>query len=267
MASIAPPQALSFRLAKPRGIGEKGRANERREWHQSATGPADRIGRSVFGWNLLAAKHITKGKNLSDYEFDIFLSYRRLGDASEWVGTHFVPVLKNVLSQELGRNPKIFFDSRIETGSTWPVDLGRCLGRSRILICLWSRTFLLSEWCKKELNLMWTREKALGLRSPTQPHGVVALSIVHDGETIPDELGICQNAEIIEFFNPMMRDDSPTRERFFSHMQSCAVGLAEMIENAPPYQESWEKAAVNELYQTFFLPEASRQPLPPRFTR
>jgi hypothetical protein len=204
---------------------------------------------------------------MHDYEYDIFLSYRRLGAASDWVKNHFKPVLKSALAPELGRDPEIYFDNRVETGATWPVELGRNLGRSRILICLWSRTFLSSEWCKKELNLMWKREQILGLRTPAHPNGVVAVSIIHDGETMPDELSISQRSEIAEFYNPMMRIDSPKRESFFTKMQSCAAGIAEMIECAPPFDETWEHEAAEEVYEVYLAGQPPRQPTQPRYTQ
>ena len=55
------------------------------------------------------------------YQYDIFISYRRLGDARSWIDNYFVPLIENHLSQELGRKPMIFIDSQIETGDSWPI--------------------------------------------------------------------------------------------------------------------------------------------------
>jgi len=74
-----------------------------------------------------------------DYKYDIFISYRRLGDTRNWIETYFLPLLINHLSQELGRNPEIFIDTQIETGDSWPNVLGEAIASSKIIIPLWTK--------------------------------------------------------------------------------------------------------------------------------
>ncbi len=204
---------------------------------------------------------------MSDYEYDIFLSYRRLGDASLWIKDHLVPVLTNVLTLELGHDPAIYFDLRMETGATWPIELGRKLSRSRIMICLWSQNYLDSAWCRQELNQMWHREKLLQLRTPAKPNGLVAMSIINDGETIPKDLQNIQTCEIAKFYNPMMHQNSPKREYFYDEMMAHAEGLLQMIQDAPPYQKEWELAAARDFHETFVRRQSPTQTTPPRYTK
>lgn len=205
---------------------------------------------------------------MSDYQHDIFLSYRRLGNATDWIKDHLIPVLKSALAQELGRDPEIYFDNQLEGAMTWPVTLGSHLARSRVLVCLWSKTYLKSQWCSKELALIWEREKKLQLRTPQHPHGITAVYTIHDGETIPETLKICQTLAITEFFNPMMRLDSPTREGFFNLICQHADTLATMIQNAPAFDETWETNCTEAFFDQFYdaLP-ADANPSPPRYTR
>lgn len=98
---------------------------------------------------------------LPDYDHDIFISYSRVGATSVWLERHLVPMLSERLELELGRTPSIFFDKALSAGGTWPVELGRKLARSRILMALWSKPYLTSSWCAREMAVMRAREDKL----------------------------------------------------------------------------------------------------------
>ena len=89
-----------------------------------------------------------------DYTHDIFISYRRHNETRDWISEHFVPLLELRVEQELVRKPKIFVDTQLESGGSWPVDLANALGGSRILIALWSGNYLASAWCAHEFAHM-----------------------------------------------------------------------------------------------------------------
>jgi len=77
-----------------------------------------------------------------DYEYDVFLSYRRFGLWPTWVEEKFLPLFCHWLGEELGGNVRVFFDkSTIETGQEWPLVLGKGLAQSCVLVALWSRTY------------------------------------------------------------------------------------------------------------------------------
>ncbi|MEM6542838.1 MAG: TIR domain-containing protein, partial [Bacteroidota bacterium] len=131
-----------------------------------------------------------------DYLYDVFISYPRRGETSKWVEDHFFPALYHCLSLELDREPKIYFDKMLEQGSTWPIELGNNLASSRILLSLWTRNYLNSEWCSLELAHMLAREKENRLRTMDNPKGIISLPIIHDGDTIPTFLNKIQKIEI-----------------------------------------------------------------------
>ena len=114
------------------------------------------------------------------YKYDVFISYRRAGSASKWVEEHFVPTLEDCLAMEL-KEPKVYFDGRLETGTTWPIALASALATSRMLIALWSKNYLESDWCSLELAHMLARETNHGFRTENRPGGLIMLCVIHDG--------------------------------------------------------------------------------------
>jgi hypothetical protein len=57
------------------------------------------------------------------YGHDIFISYRRDPETLTWIDEHFVPLLRLRVGMELGREPTIFIDAQIESGTSWPTSL------------------------------------------------------------------------------------------------------------------------------------------------
>src|SRR5687767_2921927 len=103
------------------------------------------------------------------YTHDIFISYRRNPETVAWIKDHLVPLLEMRLEQELGKIPDIFFDEELEAGGTWPVDLATELSCSKVLLSLWSASYLHSGWCALELAQMYAREQAHNCRSVENP--------------------------------------------------------------------------------------------------
>ncbi|MFK7743669.1 MAG: TIR domain-containing protein [Roseobacter sp.] len=200
------------------------------------------------------------------YEHDIFISYSRVGATSSWLEKHLVPMLEERLNLELGRRSSIFFDKELSTGGTWPVDLGHHLGRSRILLALWSKPFLHSDWCAREISIMRAREQSLQLRTPENPNGTIAISVIHDGENMPHELGMIQQFEIKDYYNTRMTRESALAEALYERISDEAVSLARMIENVPPFQEEWPLEAADAFFDEFFQSTPMRQTAPPRFS-
>jgi TIR domain len=82
---------------------------------------------------------------VSDYEYEIFISYRRMDDDwVRWTRGNFAHPLRSLLRPVLG-TVHIFIDEQIETGSTWPAHLARAHTRSRLLIPILSRDYFRSE--------------------------------------------------------------------------------------------------------------------------
>ena len=62
------------------------------------------------------------------YEYDIFLSYRRLGRESSWVLDLFYPEIEHWLHNHLGKRPIIFVDEKsVQAGTTWKKKIEKAL--------------------------------------------------------------------------------------------------------------------------------------------
>ena len=203
----------------------------------------------------------------NDYEYDVFISYRRAGNAQRWVEEHFAPTLHDCLATEMVSTPRVYFDKQLETGTTWPPDLGARLGNSRILLSLWSRNYLSSIWCTMELAHMLAREQQLGFRSVTNPAGLVVIGVINDGEDIPHDLTAIQKFEISAYFNTRMRKDSGDAADLEAALRTQAFQLKKIIDGAPAFQPAWATAAAAQFFQTFKQTAPPSQDVAPSFTR
>ena len=195
------------------------------------------------------------------YTHDIFISYRRNPETVLWIQDHLIP-----LEHELGNPPDIYTDQRLETGSTWPVDLGTELARSKLLISLWSGNYLNSKWCTLELAHMVAREKKEHLRTPRKSSGVVFFIVIHDGDKIPKELQAVQKLEIQNCFNVRMRRDSVRAEELDAILAQNAAGIAHAIQNAPKFKANWPIKTAASFFNRFHLSDAPSQSTVPKFT-
>ena len=199
------------------------------------------------------------------YQHDIFISYRRNPETRLWLEQHFVPLLELRVELELGRKPAIYVDSQLESGAAWPAQLGDALGRSRILVAMWTRTYLSSVWCTAEFTHMVDRATQAGLHTLAKPHGLVVPALIHDGETFPKSLTHIQGFEIQKCFNVRMARTSALAEELEAALAAQAVAIARCIDSAPPWRKAWPNKAANTLFKALHRPAAT-QAVVPRFT-
>ena len=69
-----------------------------------------------------------------DYQYDIFISYRRDNLTKAWIEKHFIPILDSHVFYECGKHPVFYIDTLLEAGTTWPIALGNALGTSRTIM-------------------------------------------------------------------------------------------------------------------------------------
>lgn len=199
---------------------------------------------------------------MSDYEYDIFISYRRMNeDWVRWTKENFVRPLRALLLPALG-NVRIFFDDQIETGVSWPEHLARAHTRSRLLIPILSRAYFSSEWCRLELALMCEREKQLGLRNPGNPAVLILPFIIDDGDQFPPEVQAMQSEKIHGYANPWIRPDSSTFQEFAQYLQAWCPRLVDALQAVPQFNSGWEALAFDEFSQTFQIQVQSQVTLP-----
>jgi hypothetical protein len=200
-----------------------------------------------------------------NYRNDIFISYRRDSETRSWLTEHFEPLIKLRVRQELGREPVLFVDDQLESGVSWPAQLGMELGGSRILIALWAKDYFASVWCTEEIVLMLSREQEYGLRTDQNPRGLIIPAVIHDGRDFPASLSDIQKFEIQHLFNVRMARNSPRAEELDAVLTAEAPAVAAAIEAAPPWRQEWPLAAAA-AFREQLRTVAPSQNRPPRFT-
>lgn len=201
-----------------------------------------------------------------NYQYDIFISYRRDDLTKAWIEKHFIPLLDSHVFYELGRHPKFYIDVQLESGTTWPIALGNALGTSKVIIPLWSKNYLNSVWCTCEISIMLDREIKTGCRTLQNPSGLVFPTVIHDGETMPVNLSSIQKVEIQDCFNVKMSPDSPKAEILSEKLQPLGKAIADAIDKAPAWQAGWETATADTFFQQFHISTQAHQVVTPKFT-
>jgi TIR domain len=95
---------------------------------------------------------------------------------------------------------RFFFDTSLESGDQWPIHLARALGRSAVLVPLWSKTYFSSPWCLAECSMMFKREQILGYRVNSDETLVLPASI-HDGDDFPGYARLVQYIKLNDYAN------------------------------------------------------------------
>jgi TIR domain len=116
-----------------------------------------------------------------DYEYDIFVSYRRTKMTGPWVQHHLVPCLEARFNEVSPRQARIAFDHEIESGALWPAEIKRRLRMSGLLLAVWSAEYFQSPWCMAEWSSFREREKQLHLFDAARPQGLVYPIRYNDG--------------------------------------------------------------------------------------
>ena len=199
---------------------------------------------------------------MPDYEYDLFISYRRSDKRwTRWARENVADALGTLLRPALG-DVKIFVDEQIETGMSWPDRLARALARSRLLVPLLSRDYFNSDWCRLELALMRDRENRCQLRCFSNPAVLILPFVYDDGDCFPVEVREMQPKEIHEFAQPFMRPDSPNFEVFAEVLRLECPRLVSALNSVPPFNPEWERIAYDQFRERFRIQRATQTTLP-----
>jgi hypothetical protein len=173
----------------------------------------------------------------TDYDYDVFFSYRRHELVLEWM-IQVVHRLKFWLTHELGgQESRIFFDQgSIEVGDRWPEKLRVALQSSKCLVSIWSPSYFQSHWCVSEWQSFLARERKLGLG----PQGLIAPVRFHDGEYFPEEAANVQWADFANYTatTPAFWQSQRAVE-FEEVLKRFASSVAGLVRRAPPFQPDW----------------------------
>lgn len=177
---------------------------------------------------------------MSDYEFDVFLSYSRKGGSPGWVHNHFLPKLRDCLIDETGHVPRIFLDQNMATGAVWPDELARCLARSKILVSIYSPQYFRSEWCLAEWESMAARERLLGLTSAELTKGLIFPVLYSDSQNFPEFARdrMWHDMKGLDSPDPAFQY-SPDWLTFHNRMRLVASDVERLLRQAPPWQPGW----------------------------
>lgn len=187
-----------------------------------------------------------------DYEYDVFLSYRRWREWPRWVKNNFFDIFEHWLGEELDWEPRIFFDEcEVEQGSWWDMDLAIKLSQSRVLVPLFSRKYFQSDWCVTELSLMRKRENDLGLRTENDRRVLIKPAIIHDGNKFPAEAKRLQGKRLTCCTSVRMAPNSPKQEELDLLIQNWVPTIAKAIENVPAYNKDWESYNIQAFHETY----------------
>jgi hypothetical protein len=177
---------------------------------------------------------------VTDYEFDVFLSYSRKGGSLGWVHHHFYPKLRDCLTDETGEEPKIFVDEHMGPGKRWTIDLERALGRSKLLVSIYSPQYFRSEWCLAEWKSMAAREELLGLASPDLTQGLIIPILYSDSRNFP-EYGRDRMWHDMKGLDlpDLMFQQTTDWLKFHNKMRRIAENLADLLTKVPEWRPDW----------------------------
>lgn len=199
---------------------------------------------------------------MSDYEHDIFLSYRRLN--TDWVRWTelLADTLRTLLCPSMG-NAKIFVDTTIESGASWPLHLAKSLARSKILLCVLSRQYFESDWCRLEIALMFHREQEAGFRTLENPSRLIVPVVIDDGDSFPNEIQELSCKLMHQFSNPYLVKGSETQFELaeFIRIELCPV-IESALRSVPEFDPSWENFSLAHFSDRFRIQASTQKRLP-----
>jgi len=184
------------------------------------------------------------------YKYEIFLSYRRVNEWPVFVAGTFLPMLRHWLQEELDGPLQIFYDvERLETGSAWPQELANALAASKLMICLWSKQYFSSDWCKAELSHMLARRKSV--EAPAGPPPLIIPAVIHDGQSIPSQLSDIQTFNLQDYSNPWLGHGTRKREELSDRMRILAEHVGHALTKVPEYDPHWTELATDQFAGLF----------------
>ena len=177
---------------------------------------------------------------MADYEYDVFLSYRRAGSVNGWMHNHFYPKLVESLTDELNHWPEIYLDTEQDVGDRWPQRLEYALLRSRIMLCVWTPSYFGSDWCLAEWESMKLREQALGMANRHAPGGLVYPIRLKDGDSFPKEAQETQYLDMKPwaYSSPVFQQSVKFLE-FEEKVAGIAEDLAGRLRQVPTWEPHW----------------------------
>jgi TIR domain len=193
---------------------------------------------------------------MTEYKYDVFISYERDGLTTGWITEHFLPHFRTWLRMEVAsvcrrKSLPIFFDrsqmtpnfpadlkqevAGIKPGASWDIALREAMQVSRCMVGIWNPPYFFSDWC----NLEW---QSFDRRADTTKKDVLLAASVHDGNSFPKKATARQRLDFSPYilFGPALIN-SKKYEEFQDHVKLLAHHVAIAVSDAPPF-EAWPLA-------------------------
>jgi MinD-like ATPase involved in chromosome partitioning or flagellar assembly len=179
---------------------------------------------------------------LSDYIYDVFISYHSNDLITAWATNEFLPLFSYWLSEQLARDAQVFLDrTRVNPGEDWAPTLERALTGSRCLVPLWTPLYFRSQNCMRELRTFMRH----------RPDAIVPLAL-HGMDAFPDDVRRIQWADFRGF--TLIGDGFKQTEQYVEfqrRVQELAERVARLIGDVPPFQKDFQVLRLGdvELYE------------------
>lgn len=166
-----------------------------------------------------------------NYEWDVFLSYRRSGIAGPWVQGILAPALRQWLPQFAG-SARVFLDvdHGITAGQDWRTALGGALARTRVLVPVLEAEFFRSDWCVAEFATAMARRALTGV-------DLVVPVRLADGDFWSMEAKALQH-EDFEPWNTLRRP-SAAPKGYHEAVKRLCRSISGRLAQAPPWDPAW----------------------------
>ncbi len=176
-----------------------------------------------------------------NYQYDVFISYRKTDTGKYWVSEYFVPRLKEELADILGRNVEIYYDLKeLASGQSWPDALKRALVLSRCLVPVYSGSYFGSEWCSREFSIIFNRQNKCNLGCLSEPTGIIIPVLVRDGDHLPTLAKNIQHTKMGEYYTSCEAfKKSPAYMEFELLVKGFAEDVSRAIIKSPECNQMW----------------------------
>lgn len=171
------------------------------------------------------------------YEYDVFFSYKRSGEAREWI-RGLVGRLRFWLDNVHFQRTKLFFDDiSIEAGERWPDEIRDALMRSRCMVCLWSPEYFRSGWCLSEWETFRGRQEIVH-------KALVAPLRFCDGQYFHPDAKQVETIDVSDFTSTVVSFWESQKAIQLDEIlrKTVAPRLSAMIASAPEFSPGWPVA-------------------------
>lgn len=183
------------------------------------------------------------------YTHDVFISYKRGTINEEWLDKTFLKLFAGYLNSFTVETVDVFLDRKgITPGTAWPDALRHSLAQSKCMVAIVTPEYFLkrSEWCVREFIAMKHRQEVLQLHNGVMPPCLVwpvmlqcippgrRPQLIHDIEL--------KDYSDFQYFEGAFPQD-PDYIKFKRTLNTDCQVIADIINNAPPWQPAWESQA------------------------